>query len=128
MTNLHSAELSQDHLEDGEPETLIWLRNSGYPVNLEALHPVVSEKPGTDNTGYLVHEITTYCKPPETADAIEDTVTVYVCHCSDFVYRKVPDMEEHTPDEIGACKHCLEVDKSLKAQADPGQGTLEVDG
>lgn len=126
MSRLFSAELDTEHLVEGEPDVFVWLREAGYPVNIQARHPVVSEKPGTDNTGYLVHEIETYSKPPEVADAVADTTTVYVCHCSDFVYRRVPDLDEHTPTEIEPCKHVKSVDKSVNAQTDENQGTLGV--
>lgn len=125
MNRIHSAKQDTEHLVDGEPEPLVWLRNSGYPTNEKAKHKVVSEKPGEDDVGYEVHEIETYSLPPEIADAVEDSLRVYVCHCGDFVHRKCPSsFEESTPDEIGACKHIRGVDKSVRASGDDSQTSL----
>lgn len=125
MNRVHSAKQDEEHLTDGEPDPLIWMRDNGYPTNHVAKHPVVSKKLDDDNSGYVVHEITTYSEPPEIADAVEDSITVYVCHCWDFIRRQTPDnFKDHTPAEIGACKHVESIEKSLNALNDESQTQL----
>lgn len=123
---IRSAELQTEHVtDDGELEPRIWVENAGYPVDVLNQFPVVSVKDGEENTGYLVTRIRTLSKPPAEADAVEDEIETYLCHCWNFVTEHLPKFNEGaTPSEISACKHIESVDKSARAKNDEGQQSL----
>lgn len=127
---IRSAELEDEHLtDDGELKPIVWLKNAGYPVDVVQRHPTVSVKEKEENTGYQVTKIRTFSKHPDEADAVEDEIEVFVCHCWNFVTEHCPRFEEgETPADIGECKHIEAVDKTARARNDPNQQSLDFDG
>ena len=106
------------------------LRDWSQPVDALTIwerHPGVVATyavPSSDGeTAYLVREIECLSKPFEEADVAADQVTIHVCSCEDFEYRKWYGSE---PDEIAnpqTCKH-INALKSERATADESQVTL----
>ncbi|MFB1066477.1 hypothetical protein [Natrinema sp. H-ect4] len=123
---IRSAELDDEHLtDDGGLEPIVWVENAGYPVDILERYPTVSVKEQKENTGYLVTKIGTLSKHPNEADAVEDEIETYVCHCWNFVTEHLPKFNEGaTPADISACKHIESVDKSARAMNDQGQQQL----
>lgn len=130
MSELNADNLDVDCTQDGriivEPSYLGYLRDNGYSIDgIKGVYAVESE---SSDSSHLVVEIETYHYPmshPD-LDIAKDGVSVYVCDCGDFTYRKSADVSDPgvSPAESKPCKHCKQVSKSLQAEYDPNQDTL----
>jgi len=112
-----------------EPSYITYLRNQGYTIeDVIEKHSV----PSSDGeSSYLVYLIQTYLFPKNSAllDVADESqqIELWVCSCPQFTFRERAEVSagvEITPDQCGTCKHCEQVDKSLKAANDDQQETL----
>ena len=122
--------LTADNL-DTEPEGILpahiaYLRANNYAV--ERIHsPVVVHRDGSE-TGHLVLKVDTYHMPRDHPglDVAAQRVTVPVCDCGDFTYRKSADISKEavSPAESEPCAHIRLAYKEFGAAADASQKTL----
>jgi hypothetical protein len=102
-------------------EVTSYMADNGYPSDvLDKAYAVVSDS----GKGYIVYKVSTLSKPLKLADATEDTISLWLCTCSDMRYRQCPDLDENTTEEMGVCKHVAECRKEIKAMNDENQSTL----
>jgi len=112
-----------------EPSYVTYLRNHGYNIReVKEKHTVQSS---SGESAYLVYKISTYLFPKNSAllDIADESqqIEMWVCSCPQFRFRETVDISEAvdvSPDQCGTCKHCEQVDKSLKAANDEAQDTL----
>jgi len=112
-----------------EPSYVTHLRTQGYNIrNVKERHTVPSS---SGEHAYLLFKLETYQFPKNSAllDVADESqqIELWVCSCPQFTFRERAEISagvEITPDQSGHCKHCEEVDKSLKAANDEQQDTL----
>jgi len=98
----------------------------GFPVeSIVEAHTAFHIKPDDGDTAHDVLKIETLSKPLDIADAAVDTHTMWVCDCKGFAYHYSVDLEEQRITEWDVCPHIEAVDKSLKAESDASQATID---
>jgi len=110
------------------PECFEWMRDAGHPVeSIENVYNGVSVKERQDNAGYLVMEIETLEYPIDIADAAEDGVTLWVCSCPDYHYRRFPNLSDgERPSEAGECSHIEKVRRKERKATEPEEGQADL--
>lgn len=126
---LRTAPLDTEHLDADAmlPTRVVELRAAGYPIQVEAIHPTVNDKPDAESSAYLVFEIRTLAKHPEDADAVEDEMILWACHCAHYHYRLAADLEERpTPADalVSEDKHIRRVRRAQGRTVDEEQVTF----
>ena len=71
---------------------------------------------------HVLAEVEVLDVPVEEADAVEDTLTRWVCSCEDFWFNRV-DFDQPVS-EWGECKHIRNEVRAKRAAADDDQATL----
>lgn len=109
-----------------EPPWIEYLRQQGYIIEgINEAHCVPSN---SRDMSHLVVNITTYDKPRDRYDAVEDVIEsgLWICSCEDFTYNKAADVSENMvqPSDSGRCKHILSVSKVERAKDDDSQMEL----
>lgn len=115
------------HAAQVRPEAFNWARDQGYPIDgILSRYNGVSVK-GDGNDGYLVMEIETLEYPQETADAVVDQCTLWVCSCRGWHYHHNKGMfSEKRPSEAQECPHVTKAKrKERQATDDESQTDLE---
>jgi len=128
---LDSDTLEVSTTQDGriivEPNYVDYLRNHGYTIEgVQEAHIVPSEN--DKGSAHLVMRVETYQYPMDDPrlDVAEDTLTLDVCDCGDYQFRKGVDVSEKTLAEgsNSSCKHLRSAFRVQKAQEDDKQATF----
>jgi hypothetical protein len=118
--------LSDPHALQVRPKFFEFLRDGGYPVeDIPTVYNGVSLKED-GNSGYLVMEVETLDLPldHDLSDATEDKVSIWVCSCPDFSYRRAPDLSEgERPSESGTCDHIDRCKRKERQEVDDDNQT-----
>lgn len=124
-----TSPLKDDHIVEHSliTETQQYLEEHGYSLNVEETYLVINQKTEKENTGYIVQKIQTHTGPLEEVDATEDTFTLWSCTCPAWRYQQgVPDLDkDYDITDYTPCKHCASVEKTIKAEQDDAQRTID---
>jgi hypothetical protein len=98
------------------------LRGKNLRPEVEELYSVGTERPGDDDSSYLLAVVSHWTEPFEYVDAAEDRQTeTLVCSCPGFHYQCVDrDVGAKTDD----CKHCERVKELHRTEMPDEQTTL----
>jgi len=123
MIETHKVNLEHINSITVDCEAKARLVENGYPVDeLEAW----TAKSHDSEEGHFVVKYESLKKPLAKADAVEDKCFAYLCTCSDFLFRRLENLEDAgvNPVSVSPCKHIKSVDKTLRAKHDEEQETL----